>query len=104
LIFELFELVRVDGGRVVWGGSLLGLNWCREELGEALPLVCVVFEDRREAFEGNKVAGLRLENEEEVVDKDLTEGFWDLAVDKLSGADFGFEVEKDCSGVFVERI
>ena len=77
------------------GHGLLRLDWLREELGEALLLVCVVFKDGSEVFEGYKVMGLCLEEENEVVDKGLAEGFWDLAVDELSGIDFGFEVEED---------
>jgi hypothetical protein len=38
---------------------------------------------------------LCLEKEEEVVDENLTEGFWDLSIDKMSAVDFGFEVEED---------
>ena len=62
---------------------------------KALLLVCVVFKDGSKAFEGHKVMGLRLEKEDEVVDKGLAEGFWDLAVDELSCIDFGFEVKED---------
>ena len=46
-------------------------------------------------LEGYKAMSLHLEEEKEVVDKNLVEGFWDLAVDKLSGIEFGFEVKED---------
>ena len=55
----------------------------------------IPIKDGSEAFEGYKVMGLRLEKEDEVVDKGLAEGFWDLAVDELSRIDFGFEVKED---------
>ena len=39
--------------------------------------------------------GLSVKEKDKVVDKDLLVRFWDLAVNKLSGIDFGFEVEED---------
>ena len=50
---------------------------------------------RAKTFERDEAVGLSLKEEDEVVDKDLPERFWDLAINKLSGIEFGFEVEKD---------
>jgi ribosomal protein L31E len=79
-IFELFELVRISRGGIIWGQSLLGLDRLGKKLGKALLLVSVVLEDRGEMFEWDKIVSLHLKVEDKVVDTDLAESFWDFAI------------------------